>query len=164
MVNFLDNFFGLVSDEVKPYQMAVRAAFVFFLALAYVRTGGLRMLGRQSAYDSLTALILGAILGKAVVSPDSFPGTILAALVIMILHRFVAWITFKSSRAGSWLKGKSILVFQNDKPIIENLKLVHITENDLKEAVRKNLNSDDLQVVKEIYMDRSGELSVIKKE
>jgi uncharacterized membrane protein YcaP (DUF421 family) len=86
----------------------------------------------------------------------------LAALVIMVLHRLMAWITFKSSWAGSILKGKSIVLFQDNKPVIKNLNRVYITENDLQEAVRKNLNMDDMTHVKEIYMDRSGELSVIK--
>lgn len=162
MKDLLNYLLGFDNSIVEPHQMAARAAVVFFLALAYVRTGGLRMLGKQSAYDSLTALMLGAILGKAVVSPDSFIGTLLAAFVIMILHRSVAWVTFKSSWAGSILKGKSIVLFQNNRPVIENLNRVHITENDLQEAVRKNLNMDDMSHVKEIYMDRSGELSVIK--
>ncbi len=153
---------GFDDTNLEPHQMAARAVVVFFIALIYVRTGGLRMLSRQSAFDSLTALMLGAILGKAVISQDSFLGTLLAAFVIMILHRLVAWITFKSSWAGSVLKGKSILLFENNKPIFENLCRVHITENDLQEAVRKNLNMDDMSLVKEIYMDRSGELSVIR--
>lgn len=164
MIEYLNYLLGFDTSTVEPHQMAARAALVFFLALAYVRTGGLRMLGRQSAYDSLTALMLGAILGKAVVSQESFLGTLLAALVIMILHRLVAWITFKSSRAGSILKGKSIILYKNNKPVFENLNRVHITERDLQEAVRKNLNMDDMKHVKEIYMDRSGELSVIKKD
>ncbi|MBK9636814.1 MAG: DUF421 domain-containing protein [Bacteroidetes bacterium] len=164
MKEFLNYLLGLDVGNVEPHQMAARAAVVFFLALTYVRTGGLRMLGRLSAYDSLTALILGAILGKAVVTNDSFLGTLLAAFVIMILHRLVAWITFKSSWAGSILKGKSIMLFQHNKPLHENLSRVHITENDLQEAVRKNLNMDDMSTVKEIYMDRSGELSVIRRD
>lgn len=163
MKEYLNHLLGFDENNVETHQMAVRAAVVFFIALAYVRTGGLRMLGRQSAFDSLTALMLGAILGKAVVSPDSFFGTLIAALVIMVLHRLTAWLTFKSSWAGSIIKGKSILLFQNNKPIFKNLSRVHITENDLQEAVRKNLHVDDLSHVKEIYMDRSGELSVIKK-
>ena len=158
----LNYLLGFDESNVEAHQMAVRAAVVFFIALTYVRTGGLRMLGRQSAFDSLTALMLGAILGKAIISPDSFLGTLLAALVIMILHRLVAWLTFKSSWAGSILKGKSLLLFQNNKPVFKNLSRVHITENDLQEAVRKSLNVDDMSHVKEIYIDRSGELSVIK--
>jgi len=162
MHEYLNYLLGFDDANLEPHQMAARAAVVFSLALVYVRTGGLRMIGKQSAYDSLTALILGAMLGKAVVSHDSFLGTLLAALVIMILHRLVAWITFKSSWAGSILKGKSIMLFQNNKPLLKNLSRVHITENDLQEAVRKNLNMDNMSHVKEIFMDRSGELSVIR--
>jgi uncharacterized membrane protein YcaP (DUF421 family) len=163
MKEYLNHLLGFDNSTVEAHQMAVRAAVVFFIALIYVRTGGLRMLGRQSAFDSLTALMLGAILGKAVISHDSFLGTLLAAFVIMILHRLMAWLTFKSSWFGSILKGKSIILFQNNEPVFKNLSRVHITENDLLEAVRKNLNVDDMNYVKEIYMDRSGELSVIKK-
>lgn len=163
MKDFMNYLLGLDNSNLEPYQMAARAAVVFFLALTYVRTSGLRMLGRQSAYDSLTALMLGSILGKAVVSHDSFLGTLLAALVIMILHWLVAWITFNSSIAGSILKGKSILLYQNGKPVAKNLRSVQITETDLQEAVRKKLNVDDMSEVREIYMDRSGELSVIKE-
>ena len=163
MKEFFDYLLGTNGSSVEPYQMAIRAALVFFIALTYVRSGGLRMVGKQSAYDTLTALMLGAILGRAVVSHDSFWGAMLAAVVIMILHRFVAWITFKSSLAGAVLKGKPIVLYQNNKPILRNLSRVHITENDLKETVRKkNLNTDDMTQVKEIYMDRSGELSVIR--
>ena len=162
MNEYLNYLLGFDNANLQPHQMAARAAVVFFLALIYVRTGGLRMLGKQSAFDSLTALMLGAMLGKAVVSHDSFFGTLLASLVIMILHRLIAWITFKSSWAGNILNGKSIVLFQNNKPLHKNLRRVHITENDLQEAVRKNLNLDDMSHVKEIYMDRSGELSVIK--
>lgn len=164
MKEYLNHLLGFDNSTVEAHQMAVRAAVVFFIALIYVRTGGLRMLGRQSAFDSLTALMLGAILGKAVISHDSFLGTLLAAFVIMILHRLMAWLTFKSSWAGSILKGKSILLFQDNKPVFKNLSRVHITENDLQETVRKNLNVDDMSHVKEIYMDRSGELSVIKHD
>lgn len=163
MKEYINYLVGYDDHSLEPHQMGVRATLVFFIALIYVRTGGIRMLGRQSAFDSLTALMLGAILGKAVISEDSFLGTLLAAFVIMILHRLVAWLTYKSSWAGSILKGRSILLFQNNSPVVENLSRVHITENDLRETVRKNLNLDDMDYVKEIYMDRSGELSVIKR-
>jgi len=162
MNEYLNYLLGFDNANLQPHQMAARAAVVFFLALVYVRTGGLRMLGKQSAFDSLTALMLGTMFGKAVVSHDSFLGTLFAALVIMILHRLIAWITFKSSWAGNILKGKSIVLFQDNKPLHKNLRRVYITESDLQEAIRKNLNLDDMSQVKEIYMDRSGELSVIK--
>ena len=118
MKEYLNFLLGLDDGSVEPHQMAARAIVAFFLAIVYVHIGGLRMLSRQSAYDSLTALMLGAILGKAVVSHDSFLGTLLAALVIMILHRLVAWITFKSSWAGSILNGKSIMLFKHNKPLL----------------------------------------------
>jgi uncharacterized membrane protein YcaP (DUF421 family) len=160
----LNHLLGLDDSGLEPHQMCARAIVVFFMALTYMRIGGLRMLGKQSAYDTLTTLILGAMLGKAIISTDSFIGTLMAALVLMGLHWLVAWATFKSSFLGSILKGKSLLLFCDGKPILKNLKKVQITEKDLLEAVRKKINTLDLNNVKEIYMERSGELSVITKE
>jgi uncharacterized membrane protein YcaP (DUF421 family) len=59
----------------------------------------------------------------------------MAALVLMGLHWLVAWATFKSSFLGSILKGKSLLLFCDGKPILKNLKKVQITEKDLLEAL-----------------------------
>ena len=160
----LNHLLGLDDTGLEPHQMCARAIVVFFMALTYMRIGGLRMLGKQSAYDTLTTLILGAMLGKAIISTDSFIGTLMAALVLMGLHWLVAWATFKSSFLGSILKGKSLLLFCNGKPILKNLKKVQITEKDLLEAVRKKINTLDLNNVKEIYMERSGELSVVTKD
>ncbi len=155
---------GLDNSGLEPHQMCARAIVVFFIALTYVRIGGIRMLGKQSAYDTLTTLILGAMMGKAIISTESFIGTLLAALVLMALHWVVAWVTFKSSFWGGILKGKSLLLFCDGKPVEKNLKKVQITERDLLEAVRKKTHSLDLNNVKEIYMERSGELSVVTKE
>lgn len=160
----LNHLLGLDDTGLEPHQMCARAVVVFFIALTYMRIGGLRMLGKQSAYDTLTTLMLGAMLGKAIISPDSFIGTLLAVLVIMALHWLVAWATFKSSFLGSILKGKSLLLYCDGKPVTKNLRKVQITERDLLEAVRKKINTPELDTVKEIYMERSGELSVVNKD
>ena len=54
MTEYLNYLLGFDNANLQPHQMAARAAVVFFLARVYVRTGGLRMLGKQSAFYSLT--------------------------------------------------------------------------------------------------------------
>ena len=43
------------------------------------------------------------------------------------------------------------------------MRMARISRKDLEEAVREQLHQDDLDQVIEIYIERSGELSVITK-
>jgi uncharacterized membrane protein YcaP (DUF421 family) len=124
----LDNLPGLHAEKLEAYQMAVRAVIIFFTALILIRIAGIRTLGKQSAFDTLTSLMLGAIMGRAIVTDQSFFGSILATLVLMLLHRMVAWLTFKSKKMGSILKGRNILLMRDGERHQKNLAHTHITE------------------------------------
>jgi uncharacterized membrane protein YcaP (DUF421 family) len=121
-------------------------------------------LGKQSSFDTLTALMLGAILGRAAITERSFFGCLLAALILVLLHRFVAWITFKSKRIGKYLKGENVLLMKDGVRNEKNFSDQHITEEDIYEALREKLHTGSLDEVKEIHMERSGNLSLVKKE
>lgn len=159
----IQDIFGLDADKLMTYQMMARAVLIFFISLALIRISGIRTLGKTSAFDQLTALMLGAIMGRVVVSAQqSFFGSILAACVIMLLHRLVSWATFKSKKAGLIFKGKSVLLFKDGQKLQDNLAKTNITEADILEALRRNVNVSSLEEVKEVYLERSGEMSFIK--
>src|SRR5438046_4625299 len=100
-MELLNDLLGLDAEKLEAYQMIFRAIIVFFTTLIFIRIAGIRTLGKQSSFDTLTSLMLGAIMGRAVVTEQSFFGSILATLVLMLLHRLVAWVTFKSKKAGA---------------------------------------------------------------
>jgi uncharacterized membrane protein YcaP (DUF421 family) len=160
----IENLFGLDEHKLETYQMIARAFVIFFVALLLIRVSGIRTLGKQSAFDNLTALILGAIMGRAIVSAEQpFFGSILATLVIMVLHRVVAWITYRSKKMGIILKGRELLLIKNGEPNKKNMKQTHITREDILETLRKDVNVPSLDTIKEVYLERSGEISFIKK-
>lgn len=160
----IENLFGLDEHKLETYQMIARAFVIFFVALLLIRVSGIRTLGKQSAFDNLTALILGAIMGRAIVSAEQpFFGSILATLVIMVLHRVVAWITYRSKKMGIILKGRELLLIKNGEPNEKNMKQTHITGEDILETLRKDVNVPSLDTIKEVYLERSGEISFIKK-
>jgi uncharacterized membrane protein YcaP (DUF421 family) len=163
-MELLNHILGLNAQHLTPVHMAARAFVAFFICLAYIRLAGLRTLGRHSSFDQLTALILGSIMGRSIVSTASFPGALLATLVIMLLHRFVAFVTCRSHKAGNILKGKPLLLWQNGQADQVNMQRENISNADVEEAMRIILTINDLEKVKEIYLERSGEISVVKKE
>jgi uncharacterized membrane protein YcaP (DUF421 family) len=162
-VELVNDLLGLDTEKLESYQMASRAIVIFFMSLILLRISGIRTLGRQSAFDTLTSLMLGSIMGRAVVAEQSFFGSILAAFLLMLLHRLTAWITYHNKKTGSIIKGEVLLLMKDGNWEKKNLSRAHITEEDIMEALRHDVNISSLDKVKEVYLERSGEISIIKK-
>ncbi|MES2647562.1 MAG: YetF domain-containing protein [Bacteroidota bacterium] len=163
MLLFFDNLLGVNTEDLQSYQMAARAIVIFFVAMFFIRISGLRMLGKQSTFDHLTILILGAILGRAIVAPQSLAGTFLAAFILIMLHRFVGWLTYKNTFAGFMFKGTSVQLIKDNVYNELNMSKTQITKNDIMIALRSELNTDDFNEVKDAYLERSGKISIVKK-
>ena len=82
-MDWLTNILALNENDLKSYQMVARAIIMFFSGLTLLRMSVIRMLGKQSAFDHLTVLVLGAIMGRGIVTNQSLGGTLLAALTII---------------------------------------------------------------------------------
>jgi len=158
----LNDILGLDTEKLLAFQMTARAIVIFFISLILIRIAGLRTLGKQTAFDVLTSLMLGAIMGRAIVTNQSFFGSILAALVLMLLHRLMAWLTFRSKKIGAIIKGESLLLMKDGKKQKNNLSRSHITDEDILEALRHDVNINSLDKVIEVHLERSGEISIVK--
>lgn len=154
---------GLHDIHLTAPHMVFRAIVAFVAALIYVRVTGIRTLGKQSSFDTITLLMFGAIMGRSVVSESSFVGSLLAALVIMVMHRITAFATGRSHKIGLIIKGEACLLYEHGKLIEDTMLRVNITEQDIREAVRVKLSTEDMGRVAKVYVERSGELSVIAK-
>jgi uncharacterized membrane protein YcaP (DUF421 family) len=162
-MEIIEDLLGIDVGKLQNYQMINRAIVIFFTAILLVRISGIRTLGKQTAFDNLTALMLGAIMGRAIVTADQpFFGSILATLVIMVLHRLLSWVTFRSKRLGFVFKGSNIMLMKDGKKLQKNLQRTNITEEDILEASRKDLNACSLDKVREVFLERSGEISFVK--
>ena len=64
---------------------------------------------------------------------------------------------------GNIIKGRKRLLFQNGSKIESNMKKVLVSEEDLKQGVRIQLNEHDMKHMDEIFIERNGEISVVKK-
>jgi len=87
-VELISSIFG-EGENLNAAQMAARAALVFFITLAFIRVSGRRALGKRTPFDGATAVLLGAVLSRGVVGASPFGPTILAAGVLVVLHRLL---------------------------------------------------------------------------
>jgi uncharacterized membrane protein YcaP (DUF421 family) len=163
MTDLLYTLFGEGKD-LNALQMVCRAFVMFFITLALIRVAGMRAFGQKSAFDSIIVIMLGAILSRAVAGASAFFPTVAAGAVLAVVHRLLAIVSVFSDTIGSIVKGKKILLFRDDKVVKRNMLLCSVSNKDLMEEVRIKLNESTMDNVKEIYMERSGKISVIKKE
>jgi uncharacterized membrane protein YcaP (DUF421 family) len=160
---FLYKLFGEGRD-LDTLQMCSRAFVIFFITLALIRISGRRTFGKRSAFDNTSAIILGAVLSRAVVGASPFVPTVACCLVLVLLHRGLAWISIKNKLVGQLIKGDEIPLYRNGKLNEENLEKSLLSENDLLSDVRLKGNVKTLNEVSEIYMETGGEVSIIKKK
>jgi uncharacterized membrane protein YcaP (DUF421 family) len=164
MYEFFEHLLGLGEKDLTAGQMSVRAIIIFFVALALIRLTGMRSFGKSTAFDVIISITLGAVLSRAITGEVPFFPTLIAAVVLAIIHKTIALVTARSHSIGKILKGNPRLIVKNGVIIWKNMRYGDLSETDLMEGIRKNINVDKLEDVKEAYFDRDGAISAVKKE
>jgi len=159
-MDFLSTLFGH-GDDLTPLEMGLRACTLYFFALIMIRISGRRTFGTKTAYDHVVVILLGAILSRAAVGASPYWSTVTAGFVIVSLHRLLAWISLRYHKLGRLTKGKELLLYSNGHFHRDNMNKCLISERDLNESIRLSANTNSYNKIKEIYMERSGKVSVI---
>jgi uncharacterized membrane protein YcaP (DUF421 family) len=159
----MDELFGHGKD-LNSLQMCCRAFVMFFITLALIRISGMRSFGAKSAFDSIIVIMLGAILSRAVTGASPAIPVIMAGLTTAVIHRILAMLSVNNKTLGHLIKSKEKSLYKNGKFNQRNMKISSISMGDLMEGVRLSANVDTLDDVAEIFIERNGEISVIKKQ
>lgn len=150
--------------ELNALQMGDRAFVMFFITLFLIRIAGMRAFGQKSAFDMIIVIMLGAILSRAVTGASAFWPTVTGGAVLAVVHRILGLLSMYNQTIGSIVKGNKIILYKDDKMIKSNMMQCSISYKDLQEEVRLILNETTMDNVEEIFMERSGKISVIKKK
>src|SRR4051812_26810703 len=154
---------GLDATKLNATQMAMRAVFVFFASFIYLRIAGVRTFGRKSIFDQSTLLATGSILGRSIVSDSPFMPSMLAVLILVLLHRLFAFISYSSKRARKIITGDPILLYGKGKFITKNLAETQVSSDDVVQSLRVGLHQTELKDISECYLEPSGDISIVKK-
>ncbi len=162
-MEIIDELFGHGTD-LNSLQMCVRALAVFFLALLLIRFTGMRVFGIKTAFDTCIIIMLGSVLSRAVVGASPFIPTILASATLIFIHKIIARLSVSNQRISHMVKGKPVSIYKDGILNEKNLKKCSLSFGDVMEEVRLNLNHNSLENIEEIFMERTGEISVIEKK
>ncbi|MDB5025583.1 MAG: hypothetical protein JWP78_3338 [Mucilaginibacter sp.] len=162
-MKILYHLFGQGKD-LSAMQMCARAVVIYCIALVLLRISGRRTFGKKTAFDNTIAIILGAVLSRAVVGASAFLPTVACSLVLVLIHRGLAWASIHNKTIQHLLEGVSIPLYKNGKLNKENMNTALISEDELKGDLRLKAHISRLAEAEEINMETNGEVSVVKKE
>src|SRR5690349_13773962 len=100
-------------ENLTMLQMSIRAFGMFIIMLVLLRIAGLRTFAKKSPFDNIVVIMLGSILARGVVGASPYWSTVAAAVVIVLFHRFIAWLTVKNRKFEKLIKGACIELYKN---------------------------------------------------
>lgn len=160
----IQELFGLDTDLETALKFAIRAVVVFAISVLYVRLGGKRIFDKNSAFDIVAAIMLDSILSRAITDSAPFLPTLVTGAFLVATHRFLAFLSYRSDWLGNQIKGIKTTLIEDGKLVEKNMRSSHITEQDLLSAARSQAQITRLEDIKEAYLERSGDISILPKE
>ena len=163
--NFIGPLLGLGAEprDLTFVQISLRGVVVFIAALIMVRLGHKRSLSRKTAFDAVLLVILASVLSRAINGSAAFFATLGGGLVLVLLHRLLALIAFHSHRFGCLIKGLPEVIIDDGDFVLATMRRNHISTHDVEEDMRLSLRDDDVSKVRKGRVERSGDISFIRK-
>jgi uncharacterized membrane protein YcaP (DUF421 family) len=154
---------GLEPKELTAFQVSLRALIVFVLAIAVVRVADKRFLSRKTAFDVVLGLILASVLARAVNGSAPMLPTVIASFVLVLAHRLLAMLSCRWHAIGKLVKGNDDTIIVNGHLDEDALAKHNFSKRDLMEDLRLE-GVDKIEDVQSARLERSGDISVIKKQ
>ena len=162
-LDLLASVFGPDQGNLHWWQITARGVAVFLICTMLIRIMCRRAFGMQSYLDISLAVLIGAILSRAVTGTAPFIGTTIAAAVTALCYWALAHLSQRSHAVGWLVKGSAWVLVRDGEPDQQAMRRVGISQADLKEALRQ-ANLMQVSQVKLAVLERSGRISVLPRE
>src|SRR5439155_6624902 len=163
--NFLETLLGLSVEpkDLTFIQISLRGIIIFLATLIMVRLGHKRSLAHKTPFDAVLLVILAAVLSRAINGSAPFFATIGGGAILVLLHRLFAHLAYHSHQFGILVKGTPDIIVHDGECDFQTMRRNHVSIHDLEEDMRLNGHIDDLSKVRLARVERSGDISFIKK-
>lgn len=152
-----------IKEEISLGETVARAAVMFILMIIMIRLSGMRSFGKGDVFDNILTILLGAVLARGIVGATPFLSAVAGGVTIMVIHNLLSNLSFWYKWIGRVVKGKSFILYGNGQFNRKNMRRTNITEHDILEQLRLSLHINSLEEVEEIYFERTGRVSFVKK-
>ncbi|MDE5412011.1 DUF421 domain-containing protein [Alkalihalobacterium chitinilyticum] len=134
---------------------------LFLMVTIYM---GKRSLGEMPIFDFLIIITLSNVIGADIADPTvDHIYTYLAVIVIPLLQKSVARLLISNRKLGKKLTFEPTLVIQDGKVLVENLRRIQYTIDNVLQMLRQK-DIFDIREVKVAIIEGNGQMSVMKQE
>jgi uncharacterized membrane protein YcaP (DUF421 family) len=164
----LNNFFLMLfgpdgqPKEMSVLQISIRCIIVFAIGLAVVRVGDRRSLSQKTGFDALFIVLLGSVLSRAINGSAPLWKTIGASLLLMIIHRLLAFGCCRWHGFGKLIKGREVTLIRDGEIDWQAMNRSLVSRHDLEEDLRLDAQSENASKIRIARLERSGDISFIK--
>jgi len=153
---------GAQGQDIDWAQMSLRALLIFLIGLAIMRFAAVRAFGKWTALDIILTVIVGSNLSRALTGSAPFWPTVVATLVLVMLHATLSHAVIRWPSLSSALKGRSVCLIEKGEVNEAALRRHGIGRGDLHMAIRAR-GLAELEDADVVYLERNGDISVIAK-
>jgi uncharacterized membrane protein YcaP (DUF421 family) len=143
--------------------IVARAVVVFFFILLVTRAVGRRELSSMEPFDLILLVVIGDLVQQGVTQSDySLTGAIVVVATLAVLTVAMSYLSFRFRVLRPVLEGEPLVLLEDGRPIVRNLRRERITVEELHAAARQEqLGSlDDVHLA---ILETSGRISFIPK-
>lgn len=150
-------------EEIGLLECAARAAVMFLLMIVMIRLSGMRSFGKGDVFDNILTILLGAVLARGIVGATPFLSAVAGGVTIMVIHNILSNLSFYNQLIGRVVKGKCMLLYSKGEFNMHNMSIANISKHDIEEQLRLAVHANSLDEIEEIYFERTGKVSFVKK-
>ena len=154
---------GEEAQDLNAGQTALRALVMYVVTLAFIRLAKKRFLGSASAFDVVVGIIVGSVASRAITGNAPLLPATAAIAAICALHWLFSGLAVRWHGFGLAIKGSSSVLVRGGQVDERALRAAHMTERDLREALREK-GVSDVARVEEAHLERDGSVSIIQKK
>jgi len=154
---------GLDATALTFPQISLRAFVVFLVAVAIVRIGDRRFLSQKTTFDAVLGFILASMLARAVNGTAAFFPTLGGGIVLVLLHRILAYWSSRFHVIGILIKGNSDVIVRDGRLDEKTVSRCRLSEHDVLEDLRLNGNVGTVNEVLLAVFERNGQISVVRR-
>lgn len=143
--------------------IVLRSAVIFVFVMIVVRLLGRRELSKMEPFDLLILVVIADFVQQGVTQQDySVTGAVLAVGTFGLLIVATSWLSWRFPRTRPLLDGNPVVLVEDGKPIMDNLRRERISIEELAAQARLQQIAS-MNTVRWAILETNGDISFIPK-
>ncbi|MCU6173196.1 DUF421 domain-containing protein [Citrobacter cronae] len=146
-------------------EMVFRALAIYLILLVVFKIAGRRALLQMTSFDLILLLIISEATQQALLGNDfSITGAMITIVTLVTIDILFGFIKKKVGVAESVLDGSPVILLDHGIPLLDKMKKVDVSLDDILVAARQNQGITESSKIKYAILERNGHISVIPEE